>query len=248
MENTVDMMAAQVQDDAALTTQENTQTLADVIGATTEQQPDETATAEMPNTEPGWMRKRIDAAVRKANSELEAKLRAEYDAQLAPLREAQLERDADKLVADGKIADRDMALEYLRATRGMQSAPEAPTKTVQRDDQGRFVSTKPDAAAQQKAAELVAQANTIFQSTGVDVMELYNTNPEIRQKVIKGEWSFVDVYKNTRETPAAPATPSPMRSANSMGIGQMDIRKMSSNQLAQLNAMLESGVKIDARK
>lgn len=248
MENTVDMMAAQVQDDAALTTQENTQTLADVIGATPEQQPAEVATAETPHAEPGWMKKRIDAAVRKANSELEAKLRAEYDAQLAPLREAQLERDADKLVADGKIADRDMALEYLRATRGMQSAPEAPAKTVQRDDQGRFVSTKPDAAAQQKAAELVAQADTIFQSTGVDVMELYNTNPEIRQKVVNGEWSFVDVYKNTREAPAAPATPSPMRSANSMGIGQMDIRKMNSSQLAQLNAMLESGVKIDARK
>lgn len=248
MDNTVEMIAAQVQDDAALTTQEASQTLADVIGATPEQKPTEAATAETPPSEPGWMKKRIDAAVRKANSELEAKLRAEYDAQLAPLREAQLERDADKLVADGNIADRGMALEYLRATRGMPAAEKASGDPAPRDEHGRFTSAKPDAAVQQKAAELVAQADTILQSTGVDVMELYNTNPEIKHKVTSGEWSFVDVYKNAKETSAAPSVPSPMRSANSMGIGQMDIRRMNSSQLAQLNAMLESGVKIDARK
>ena len=248
MEKTVEMLTTQVQDDAALTAQEP-QTLADVIGATTEQQPNaEPESADTPQSEPGWMRKRIDAAVRKANSELEAKLRAEYDAQLAPLREAQVEREADKLVADGKITDRDMALNYVRATKGMPPVAETPAQPVARDERGRFISQKPDAtAAQTRAAELVAQADTILQSTGVDVMALYNTDLEVRQKVLNGEWSFVDVYKNTKK-PEVPAVPTPMRSANGMGIGALDIRKMNSEQLAKLNAMLESGVKIDARK
>jgi hypothetical protein len=250
MENTVETMLTQVQDDAALTAQETTTTtLADVLGATDEPaaQPAEAPVETTPQTEPGWMRKRIDAAVKKANSELEAKLRAEYDAQLAPLREAQLVAEADKLVADGKISDREMALNYLRATKNIptpvNSEPPA-TASAARDEKGRFVSTKPDAETQQRAATLVTQADALSRSSGVDVMALYNSNPDIKQKIVSGEWDFVDVLKHAQ---SHPSVPSPVRNTNSMGIGNMKIGRMSDDQFDKLNAMLAEGQRIDAR-
>ena len=251
MENTVETMLTQVQDDAALTAQETpTQTLAEALGAAEEQaQTTDNPVDTNSQSEPGWMRRRIDAAVRKANSELEAKLRAEYDAQLAPLREAQLAAEADKLVADGKISDREMALNYLRATKNMptpvnaeQPAP-APASAA-RDEKGRFVSTKPDAESQQRAATLVAQADALSRSSGVDVMALYNSNPDIKQKIISGEWDFVDVLQHAQSTPSVP---SPVRSTNTFGIGNMNMKSMSDDQFDKLNAMLAEGKRIDAR-
>lgn len=247
MDNTVEMLAAQMQDDAAVTAQNETptQTLADVIGETPANDPP----AQEKPSEPGWIQKRVGAAVNKAVAEAEARIRAEYEAQLAPLREAQLEREADKLVADGKIADREIALDYLRSKNGA-AIPAAPNEPAprQRDDQGRFVSApKPDAAIQQRAAELIAQADTIRASTGVDVMALYNTDPAIRQKILSGEWSFVDVFKNNQQADAPTRTPAPIRSTNGFGLGGADFRKMSSEQFAKVNELLESGGKIDVR-
>lgn len=218
----------------------NPTTLAEVIGAT----PDEAKPAEtpaQPTGEPGYL------AGKRAKWEAEHK--AEMDelrGQLDTLREYFVQQEADKLVADGKISDREMALEYLRATKGMPApaTPAAPAKQA-RDEQGRFVA--PDAAAKQRAAELVAQAETIKASTGVDVMELYNTDPAIRQKVLSGEWSFVDVFKNTRQAEAPVRAPAPIRSANGIGMGTADFRKMTSAQLAKVNELLESGGKIDVR-
>ena len=251
MDNTVEMLAAQMQDDAAVTVQNETptQTLADVIGESpTPEQPEQ---EQKKPSEPGWIRQRVDAAVNKAVAATEARLRAEYDAQLAPLREAQLEREADKLVADGKISDREIALDYLRSKQGMPAptTPNEPAPQRQRDDQGRFVSAKPTAEMQQRAAELVAQADTIYASTGVDVMNLYETDPEIKQKILSGEWTFVDVFKNTKPAEPAPEryAPPPIRSANGLGMGGADFRKMTSEQFAKVNELLESGGKIDVR-
>ena len=245
MENTVEMMAAQMQDDAAVTTQETTQTLADVIGETPSEQ--NVQTQEQPK-EPGWIKQRVGAAVNKAVAEAEARLRAEYEAQLAPLREAQLEREADQLVSEGKISDREMALDYLRSKQGIP-APTTPAPAQrQRDDQGRFVAAdKPNPEIQKRASELVAQADTIFASTGVDVMALYNTDPAIRQKVLSGEWSFVDVFKNAPQAEAPARAPAPIRSTNGFGMGGADFRKMTSEQFAKVNELLENGGKIDVR-
>jgi len=246
MENTVEMMAAQMQDDAAVTTQETTQTLADVIGEPPTEQ--NVQTQEQPK-EPGWIKQRVGAAVNKAVAEAEARIRAEYEAQLAPLREAQLEREADQLVSEGKISDREIALDYLRSKKGAP-APAAQTAPAQRqrDDQGRFVAAeKPDTETQKRASELVAQADTILASTGVDVMALYNTDPAIRQKVLSGEWSFVDVFKNTQQAEAPARAPAPIRSTNGFGMGGADFRKMTSEQFAKVNELLENGGKIDVR-
>jgi hypothetical protein len=250
MDNTVEMMAAQMQDDAAVTTQENTptQTLADVIGETPVEQPVQTA-QEQPK-EPGWIKQRVGAAVNKAVAEAEARIRAEYEAQLAPLREAQLEREADQLVADGKIADREIALDYLRSKKGMPAANTTdPAKSApQRDAQGRFISDQPSADIKQKAATLVAQADVLTRTTGIDLMALYNNDPAVKQKVISGEWDFVNVLnfaqQNAVEEPTIPAMPAPVRSAN-VGLGGVSISKMSDAQLDKMNELLRGGGKIN---
>lgn len=250
MDNTVEMLAAQMQDDAAVTTQENTptQTLADVIGETPVEQPVQTA-QEQPK-EPGWIKQRVGAAVNKAVAEAEARLRAEYEAQLAPFREAQLEREADQLVAEGKITDKDMALQFVRATKGV-SAPATPSEPApqrQRDEQGRFISDQPSADIKQKAATLVAQADVLTRTTGIDLMALYNNDPAVKQKVISGEWDFVNVLnfaqQNAVEEPTIPAMPAPVRSAN-VGLGGVSISKMSDAQLDKMNELLRGGGKIN---
>lgn len=259
MENTVDMMATQVQDDAALTAQEP-QTLADVVGSTNEQQPvvEADVTAEQPpQTEPGWMKKRVGAAVNKAVAEAEARLRAEYEAQLAPFREMQLEAEADKLVADGVITKREVAFEFVRNRRGLPAKAEptpATPSTPPRDEQGRFVAKNPEpnAAVKQRANMLFAQAGNIKDATGVDVMAIYNSDPDVKAKVLSGEWDFTNVLMQYKaEEPAdAPAhtAPAPVRSANGIGMGGVDIRHMSGEQFRKLNEFLASGGRVDVRK
>lgn len=252
MENTVEMMTTQVQDDAALTAQEP-QTLADVIGSTNEQQPAAEANApaeQPPKSEPGWIKMRVGAAVNKAVAEAEARIRAEYEAQMAPLREMQLEAEADKLVADGVVTDRAVALELARARKGMPAKANPPTPTTPpRDEQGRFVA-KPSEPADEvrlRANMLIAQAENIKNATGVDVMALYNSDPDVREKIVSGEWDFTNVLNAHKD--AAPRTaPSPVRNANGLGMGNVDIRGMSSEQFHKMNDFLEHGGKIDGRR
>ena len=252
MENTVEMMTTQVQDDAALTAQEP-QTLADVIGGTNEQQPAAEANApaeQPPQSEPGWMKKRVGAAVNKAVAEAEARIRAEYESQLAPLREMQLEAEADKLVADGVVTDRAVALELARARKGLPAKENPPTpNTPPRDEQGRFVAKtpEPDAEVKLRANMLVAQAENIRNATGVDVMALYNSYPDVREKIVSGEWDFTDVL-NAAKAPAARTAPAPVRNANGLGMGNVDIRGMSSEQFHKMNDFLEHGGRIDGRR
>jgi hypothetical protein len=162
----------------------------------------------------------------------------------------QLEADADKLVASGKISDRDIALEYLRGKSGIPSqAPKsaANPNTPARDEQGRFVKhPEPDAEVKLRANMLIAQAENLKSATGIDVMALYNSDPDVREKITSGEWDFTDVLKNHRaEKPKAPA---PVRSANGLGMGDVDIRSMSGEQFNRLNEFLERGGRVDGRR
>ena len=255
MDNTVEMMAAQVQDDAALTTQENSQTLADVIGETpmAEQPAVERPSVEQPPAkEPGWIKQRVGSAVNKAVAEAEARIRAEYEAKFAPLREAQLAAEADKLVADGKISDREMALNYLRMQQGLPTVsqpttPAIPVSAPPRDAQGRFVA-QPANDVQQRAQALVDQATMLQRATGVDVMAIYNTNQQARQMIVSGAGDFADVLATYGQQPVPkPQAPAAIRSSNGMGLGNVDFAKMSSSQLQKVNEMIQSGVKIDVR-
>ena len=94
-----------------------------------------------------------------------------------------------------------------------------------------------------RAQELIAQARTIQAVAQTDVMALYNTDPEIRARILRGEWDFIDVWKNLQP---AQLPPVPVRTANG-GVGTMNIGGMNDQQFEKLNEMLKRGAKVDMR-
>ena len=94
-----------------------------------------------------------------------------------------------------------------------------------------------------RAQELITQARTIQAVANTDVMALYNTDPEVRARILHGEWDFIDVWKQLQP---AQALPVPVRSANG-GAGVMNIGGMNEQQFDKLNEMLKRGAKVDMR-
>ena len=94
-----------------------------------------------------------------------------------------------------------------------------------------------------RAQELITQARTIRAVTQTDVMALYNTDPEVRARILHGEWDFIDVWKQLKP---AQTPPVPVRSANG-GVGAMNIGGMNEQQFDKLNEMLKRGAKVDMR-
>lgn len=243
MENTVEnLLAEQVQDDAVTPA---TPTLEEALAAPqTDAQP---AAEDKPAGDTGWFKKRMDDAVRKATPEIEARVRGQYEAEMQTLRDtvaklqsAQLEREAEGLVASGEFKSLERATEYLKLKGGLPI--EEKKQVPARDDNGRFVS------AQQRANELFAEAQTIKDTTGVDVYAMYTEDPEVKQKILSGEWRFKDVYNAHMEQEAKKATPAPVRSSNGMKLGDVSISKMNSASFDQLNSLLAKGTKIDMRR
>jgi hypothetical protein len=191
-------------------------------------------------TEPGWIKKRVGAAVDKAIRETEQRIRAEYDAKLAPLMERMLEQDALALVESGKVKDLETAKELVRYRQG-QAQPE---KTEQpRNEKGQFA--QKEAAETDHTADFLArQAQKIKQNKGIDVMAEFNNNEETRQKVLSGEWDFYDVADSIAEKKASRKAPPPMRSSNgASGAEKSTIASMTDEQFDRLNKRLEEGAR-----
>jgi len=94
-----------------------------------------------------------------------------------------------------------------------------------------------------RAQELITQARTILALTRMDVLKLYNTDMEVRSRILSGEWDFIDVWKHMN-VPAQPTVP--VRSANG-GVGTVNIGAMNEQQFTKLNEMLSKGAKVDMR-
>lgn len=228
-------------------------TLADVIGdqagAQEQVQTPAASNEAIPAQEPGWYAKRRAKDRADWEAENNAKM-APVLSQLAQLQEYRIGVEADKLVASGKIADRDMAMDYLRSKEGI---PAPAATTPPRDERGRFTTQTPTAPeipsdVQQRANELYAQAKTLQKFSGVDVLGIYRANAEYMERVNSGEWDMADVLKASQMNPAQPvSTPAPVRSPNSGGIGSANFRSMTAEQFNKVNEALSRGGKIDMR-
>lgn len=241
MDNTVEMnVQGLVPDDAALQPQQETEAPLQEITEDTQQTAEE---AQQPQVkEPGYVRMRVDKAVEKAVRETEQRMRAEFEAQLAPLRESMMERQADELVSSGEFKTRERALEYVRLKAGAPTiSAHAEDAQPPRDEQGRFTprNEQPAESAESKARAnlLASQANKIKDRRGLDVMEAFNSSPGIQQKVLSGEWDFYDVA----EAMTSSRVPSPMRTANGASFEGLTISQMSDEQFEQLNRNLAAG-------
>ena len=205
MENTVENNEGIVLDDA-------------VQAPETEEQ-----SSEQPQVgEPGWISKRVDDAVRKA----ETRIRAEYEAKLAPLRESMMDRQAQELVDQGEFRSLDRAREYVRMKGGVEEVTKEEVNPV----------------TQARADLLARQAEKIKANRGIDVMAMFQSDPETQRRILSGEWDFYDVADNAKKPL------SPMRTPNGAGMQNMSIQNMSDEQFRKLQANLARGRTYDMRK
>lgn len=229
MEETVDTMLTEIVPDDAAQASENQQ-----------QERPETPTAEQaPATEPGWIKQRVGKAVAKAVAEAEQRTAAKYEAMLAPIRESVLDREADDLVKAGEFKSLDRAKEYVRLKNGTtpKSEPVVPPKNEQE---------RVDPTVKARADLLAKQAQKIKDSRGLDVMQAFNTDPDVKQHILSGEWDFYDVAEQLSSGHGSP--PVPMRTPNGAGVGTVSISGMTDKQFSQLQENLAAGRKYDMRK
>lgn len=264
MENTVETNMEQqaVQDDAVLEPLQEQEeqpisSLEEITEQPEEQQQDNEQQAnqqQASQSEPGWMKKKMEAYASKALQEQETRLRAEFAEMLAPLRESMYERQADDLVASGQIKSKEMALKYVKAMAGITSSePDQQPKTQPRTPDGRFASSQqqqmePDAETKARARILAAQADKIKSSKGLDVAALFQSDPEVKEKVLSGEWDFYDVAESMNQPRRR--VPSPVRSSNSAMGATADasaIANMSDAQFERLLKNLGEGKVYDMR-
>lgn len=230
------MLTESVPDDAV---QAQSETL-DSILETPVEQPEKPSEPPVAN-EPGWIKQRINKAVEKA----EARIRAEYEAMLAPIRESVLDREADDLVKNGEFRTLERAKEYVRLKNG-QSVAAPVEQEVQRDDRGRFAKPQNDPVVQARADLLAAQAQKIHASRGVDVMSAMQNDPDIKTRVLSGEWDFYDVAEHVSQP--RKTVPAPVRTPNGSGTGDVSIANMSAEQFRRLQQNLSSGKRYKDRK
>lgn len=199
-------------------------------------------------SEPGWIKQRVNKAVERAVAETERRMRAEFDQQMAPIREKMLNDEARELVRQGEFKSLDRAKEYLQLKQG-QPAAEPPAKEEQpRNAQGQFM-PRNDPAIAAEINMLAHQADRIMESGGPDVISAFETDPEIRDAVIAGEVDFYEVAEYLKDQAPKKRPPSPMRSPNGVnGVGPDSIWAMSDEQFAKLDKRLDEGVRFTIKR
>lgn len=250
MENLVDIMMQESAPDDTVQASESQDTLESVMAEP------ETEVQKEQTTEPGWIKQRVQKAVNKAVAETEARMNAKFEAMMAPIREAALDREASELVSSGEFKSLERAKEYVRLKSGAPVTPaaEEPPTEQSRDAHGRFVSTstakdEPDPVVAARADLLAKQAQKIKGSRGVDVMEVFNTDPTVKQRVLSGEWDFYDVADSVKTEAARARVPSPTRSPNGHTSGAaLSIANMSSEQFKKLNQQLAGGKRFNVKE
>lgn len=213
MDNTVENIEGIVLDDAV----QAPETQGEPIEQSVEQP------IEPQEKEPGWISARVNDAVRKA----EERIRAEYEAKLAPIYETMMDRQAQELVEEGEFRSLERAKEYVRM-KGGYTAPE------EEEEEDPYLSARADF--------LATQADKIKANRGLDVMAVFNSDPDIRQQVLNGDMDFYDVAE-TMKRPLAP-----VRNPNGVGANTMSIQGMSDEQFARLQKNLSGGKRYDMRK
>lgn len=200
--------------------EEEEESAEDLDSLTEEEEEEGEASEEEPprtqgTSEPGYVQKRIDRALARERENIKAEVMAQMEARYAPIRDRLLEMDAKELVRQGEFKSIERAKEYLQLKQGIvPKAADDPQPAPQpRNDQGQFA-PKEDPVIQAKIDMLAKQADKIKAKTGVDVIEVFSNNPEIKDAVISGKMDFYDVAEQMNAKPAVRKPPAPMRSPN----------------------------------
>lgn len=213
-------------------TEDTSEDLASILGGSDEQpaeQPEES-----PRQEPGYVKGRIDKAVARAVAETEARMRADFEQQMAPYREQMITMEAQELVRTGQVKDLETAKELVRYRQGQPQTAAPAAESQPRNAQGQFTAKQTaDPATSARIDMLQHQADRIRANGGPDVIKEFKTNEEIRNKVISGELDFYEVAEQMK-APRRRA-PSPMRSPNgASGFQPNAIETMSDEQFDRM--------------
>ena len=175
-----------------------------------------------------------------------------YQERLAKLDQMELENEAKKFAQENNVPE-NFALEYLRMKKGMPAAEQP------RDDAGRFAPQKPAADNDPKMAEAQARAQTLMtqaeafekMSNGAvtkdAILEAFQSDADMHQKVVSGEWDFTDIGRALGDAPQRSA-PRVSRSANNGKIGTSTFLTMSDEEFARFDRQISAGAIYDARR
>lgn len=195
-----------------------------------QEEEEEAADRNTGKNEPGYVRGRIDKAVKKAVEDLNAKWQERFDAVIKPLEERMDEEAAQELVRSRKVGDIETARELVRLRKGQPAQQSSAPREQPRQANGQFAA-KDDPVISARIEILGNQAEKIKAKTGIDVMSEFENNAEIKKAVLNGEMDFYEVAEQMKARPARKRPPSPMRSPNGVN-GQINnpIMQMSDEQ------------------
>lgn len=164
------------------------------------------------------VRKGVQAQLQELRAEWAAETKQMIAEAVAPFREAQIESEAQRLVASRQVANIELAREVARLRQGLpaqaQEQPQqAQAQTPPRDERGRFTQNQDPVAA--RAKELSQQAAEIQRTYGIDVMAAFREDDTVRQNVGSGKWDFKDaaLYLGSAKK-NKPTAPPAVRSTN----------------------------------
>lgn len=211
-----------------------------------EQKPDQKA------NEPRYVQKRIDKALAREREKfaqerdnIKAEIKAEVEAQYAPLKERLLEMDAQELVRKGTVKDLETAKELLRYRQGQAPQTAEPKEEQPRNENGQYAPKK-DPVMNTKIDMLAKQAAKIKAKTGIDVVDIFDKNKDIKNAVISGEMDFYDVAEQAQSSRRKPTAPA--RSSNgASGQSPNAIDSMSKEQFARLEKKISEGARFSLR-
>lgn len=202
-----------------------------------EEQPESKGTSE-----PGYVQKRIDRALARERDNIKAELKAEMEAQYAPIRERLFEMDAQELLRKGVVKDIDTARELVRYRNGVQPQQPVEQPAQPRQTNGQFA-PKEDPATSARIDMLSHQADAIRAKTGVDVIDVFSKNEDIKQKIISGEMDFYDLAEQLKAQPKR-KPPAPTRSPNgASGANHNAIDSMSDEMFDRLEKRIKEGAR-----
>lgn len=254
-----DTMMESVLDDAVPAPETNADALSEALGVAAaepaveaEQQDDDHLEEPQDKGMRGRMKQFEQRGYKRGAQEAESKWAEErkgYQEKLARYEQMELEAEARKFAQEKNIPE-EIALDYMRMKKGLPAQPEQP-----RDDNGRFApqeaqQSAPDADVRDRAAALMTQAAAFEKMSDGNVtkdaiLEAFQNDSEVRQKVVSGEWDFTDVGKALRDQQRAPRV---SRRASNGKVGTSTFLSMSDDDFASFDERIRQGAVFDARR
>ncbi len=245
-----DMLSDEIVEEA----EEPAESLDSLMGEEEEQPSVEEQEPAQKANEPGYVQKRIDKALAKQKEtmreEILNEVKSQLEAEYAPIRERLLEMDAQELVRKGEVKNIELAKELLRYRQGNPAPQAQPTEKAERPRQadGKFA-PKEDPSIATRVDMLDHQQKTIKEKMGIDVMEVFNTDKSIRDKVTSGKMDFYDVAEMIKSNPQGKRRPpAPTRSSNgASGQSPNAIENMTDEQFARMERKIAEGARFALR-